>query len=158
MTKVFVIVKSSLRRCPQTWGETDPAALAGLADHRLRAQPAQLRDALGACAHLHPVYRRLLQMALEELKLLEEQIEKLDREAAELLQAHRETIQRLAEVPGLGVSSAVQIIAEVGPEAEAFESAKESLRGWRCVRGATRLPARPTARHRLRAIGTCGGC
>jgi hypothetical protein len=55
-------------------GETDPAALAGLADHRLRAQPAQLRDALGACAHLHPVYRRLLQMALEELKLLEEQI------------------------------------------------------------------------------------
>ena len=106
-------------------GESDPAALAALADHRLRATPAQLRDALGACAHLHPVYRRLLKMALEELKLLEDQIAKLDGEAAELLQEHQETIQRLAEVPGLGASSAVQIVAEVGPKAEAFESAKE---------------------------------
>ena len=92
-------------------GETDPAAVAALADQRLRATPAQLRDALGACAHLHPVYRRLLKMALEELKLL--------------LQEHQEALQRLAEVPGLGVSSAVQIVAEVGPEAKAFESAKE---------------------------------
>jgi transposase len=106
-------------------GESDPAALAALADHRLRATPAQLQDALGACAHLHPVYRRLLQMALEELQLLEDQIAKLDGEAAELLQAHQETIQRLAEVPGLGASSVVQIIAEVGPGAAAFESAKE---------------------------------
>ncbi|HUD23333.1 MAG TPA: IS110 family transposase [Acidobacteriaceae bacterium] len=106
-------------------GETDPAAVAALADQRLRATPAQLRDALGACAHLHPVYRRLLKMALEELKLLEEQIAKLDGEAAELLQEHQEALQRLAEVPGLGVSSAVQIVAEVGPEAKAFESAKE---------------------------------
>jgi hypothetical protein len=30
-------------------GETDPAALAALADQRLRATPAQLHDALGAC-------------------------------------------------------------------------------------------------------------
>jgi transposase len=106
-------------------GESDPAALAALADHRLRATPAQLGDALGACAHLHPVYRRLLKMELEELKLLEDQIAKLDGEAAELLQEHHETIQGLAEVPGLGASSAVQIIAAVGPEAEVFESAKE---------------------------------
>src|SRR5271155_5882547 len=93
-------------------GESDPAALAALADHRLRATPAQLQDALGACAHLHPVYRRLLQMAREELQLLEDQIAKLDGEAAELLQAHQETIQRLAEAPGLGASSVVRIIAE----------------------------------------------
>ena len=31
-------------------GETDPAALAALADQRLRATPEQLRDAFGACA------------------------------------------------------------------------------------------------------------
>src|SRR2546425_7964631 len=47
-------------------GETDPGALAALADQRLRATPAQLCDALGACAELSPVYRRLLKMALEE--------------------------------------------------------------------------------------------
>lgn len=36
-------------------GETDPAALASLTDKNLRATPAQLCDALGACAELNPV-------------------------------------------------------------------------------------------------------
>lgn len=49
-------------------GETDPAALAAMADKRLRATPAQLCDALGACTELNPVYRRLLKMALKELE------------------------------------------------------------------------------------------
>src|SRR5438094_5587307 len=43
-------------------GETDPAALAALADQRLRATPAQLHDALGACMELNPVHRRLVKM------------------------------------------------------------------------------------------------
>ena len=36
-------------------GETDPAALAALADRRLRATPEQLGDALGAATALNPV-------------------------------------------------------------------------------------------------------
>ena len=52
-------------------GETNPAALAALADQKLRATPEQLCDALGACTELKPVYRRLLKMALEELQLIE---------------------------------------------------------------------------------------
>src|SRR5499427_1948173 len=44
-------------------GETDPAVVAALADQRLRATPAQLRDALGACAEFNPVYRRLIRLA-----------------------------------------------------------------------------------------------
>jgi len=48
-------------------GETNPAALAALADERLRATPEQLCDALGACTELNAVYRRLQKMALEEL-------------------------------------------------------------------------------------------
>src|SRR5215475_4831229 len=44
-------------------GETDPTALAALADQHLRATPEQLCDALGACTDLKPVYRRLLKMA-----------------------------------------------------------------------------------------------
>jgi len=71
----------------------------------------------------------LLKMALEELKLMDEQIEKLEREASELLQQHQGAVQRVAEVPGLGVDAAVQIIAEVGPRAEVFESAK-NLSSW----------------------------
>ena len=110
-------------------GEKDPAALAALADCRLRATPEQLRDALGACTQLNGVYRRLLKMALEELKLMEEQMVKLDEEASTLLQEHRGTVERVAEVPGFGVDSAVQMIAEVGAEAATFDSPEE-LASW----------------------------
>jgi len=110
-------------------GETDPAVLAALADCRLRATPEQLRDALGACTQLNGIYRRLLKMALEELKLMEEQMEQLDREASNLLQEYQDAVQRVAEVPGFGADSAVQMIAEVGPSAAAFESEK-ALASW----------------------------
>ena len=110
-------------------GETDPAALAALADQRLRATPAQLVDALGACTELNPVYRQLLKLALEELRLIEQQIAQLDQEMAILLTHHQDAVQRLAEVPGLGVDSAHQIIAEVGATAATFPSAK-NLVSW----------------------------
>ena len=80
-------------------GETNPAKLAALADKRLRATKEQLCDALGACAELNVVYRRLLRMALEELRLIDEQIKRLDQEMALLLQAHQD-MTALAD-PGL---------------------------------------------------------
>jgi len=110
-------------------GETDPAALASLADKNLRATPAQLCDALGACTELNPVYRRLLKMFLEELQLIDQQIGQLDQEMATLLGQHQAAVERLAEVPGLGVDSAQQIIAEVGATAATFPSAKQ-LSSW----------------------------
>jgi len=110
-------------------GETDAAALAALADHRLRATQEQLRDALGACTELHPIYRRLLKLTLEELKLLEHHMDQLDQEIAGLLQPHQDAVQRMAEVPGLGVDSAQQIIAEIGVTAAVFPSAKH-LSSW----------------------------
>lgn len=110
-------------------GETDPAALAALADKNLRATPAQLCDALGACTELNPVYRRLLKMFLEELQLIDQQVGQLDKEMATLLSQHQAAVERLAEVPGLGVDSAQQIIAEVGAKAATFASAKH-LSSW----------------------------
>jgi transposase len=110
-------------------GETNPAALAALADQRLRATPEQLCDALGACTALHPVYRRLLRMTLAELRIIDEQIGQLDQEMATLLTEHHDAVQRLAEVPGLGVDSAQQIIAEVGATAATFPSPKH-LASW----------------------------
>jgi transposase len=110
-------------------GATDPGALAALADHRLRATPEQLRDALEVCQELSPVYRRLLKMVLEELQLLDSQISRLDQEMAELLCPYQDQVQRLAEVPGLGVDSAQQILAEVGPTAATFPSAGQ-LASW----------------------------
>ena len=68
-------------------------------------------------------------MTLEQLQLLEQQIGQLDQELATLLHPHQDAVQRLAEVPGLGVDSAQQIIAEVGPTAATFPSG-EQLSSW----------------------------
>ena len=125
------LLGASARRMLQALadGETDSAALAALANYRLRATQEQLRDALGACQELNPVYRRLLKMALEELPLIEKQIGQLDQEMADLLRPYQNQVQRLAEVPGLGVDSAQQIIAEVGATAATFPS-EENLSSW----------------------------
>jgi len=110
-------------------GATDPAALAALADQHLRATSAELRDALGACTELNPVYRRLVRLALDDLQLIEQQIGQVDQEIASLLREHQDAVQRLGEVPGLGVDSAQQIIEEVGAKAATFPSAK-NLVSW----------------------------
>jgi transposase len=125
------LLGASARRMLQALaeGETNPAVVAALADHRLRATPAQLCKALEACTELDPVYRRLVKMMLEELRLIEQQIDKLDQEIATRLNQGQDAVQRLAEVPGLGVDSAQQIIAEVGTTAAAFPSAKQ-LSSW----------------------------
>ena len=125
------LLGTSARRMLQAVGdgETDPAALAALADQRLRATPEQLRDAFGACADLHPVYRRLIELTLDELRTIEDHLTQLDQQMAQLLAHHHDAVQRLAEVPGLGVDSAQQIIAEVGATAATFPSAKH-LASW----------------------------
>jgi transposase len=99
-------------------GDTDPAGVAALGSPRLHATPDQLRDALGACADLNPVYRRLLAMTLDELDVIEAHMQQLDEELARLLREHQET-----------VDSAQQIIAEVGPAAATFATAKR-LASW----------------------------
>jgi transposase len=68
-------------------------------------------------------------LALDDLQLIEQQIGQLDQEIASLLREHQDAVQRLAEVPGLGVDSAQQIIAEVGAKAATFPSAK-NLVSW----------------------------
>jgi transposase len=75
------------------------------------------------------VYRRLLKLALEKLRLIEDHLSQLDQQMADLLAEHHDAVQRLAEIPGLGVDSAQQIIAEVGATAATFPSPKH-LASW----------------------------
>jgi transposase len=74
-------------------------------------------------------------MTLAELDLLESHMQQLDEELAALLRVHQAAVQRLAAVPGFGVHSAQQFIAEVGPTATTF----------------------PTARHLASWVGACPG-
>jgi len=78
---------------------------------------------------LRPLAVCYVKMMLEQVQFLEQQITKLDQEMAGLLSQHQDAVQRLAEVPGLGVDSAQQIIAEVGPTAATFPSEK-CLSSW----------------------------
>ena len=108
-------------------GETDPAQLAKLGDKRLHASDAELKDALSGEPQV--MHRQLLSLYLARLDLIESQMETLDQMIAEAMKAHQDAIVRLAELPGLGVDSAQQIIAEIGPDASAFPSASQ-LASW----------------------------
>jgi transposase len=110
-------------------GEDDPAALAAMADRRLRATPEQLQDALSGSRNMNRHYRRLLKLGLAELQMVETHIQELDQEAMELLHEHQHVVRRIAAVPGFGVDSAMQMIAEVGVEAANFATAK-NLSSW----------------------------
>ena len=73
----------------------------------------QLVDAL--TGRVQPMHRAMLGLQLERLQLIDGQIAKLNGKIAQDMKLHQEAVMRLAEVPGLGVDSAQQIIAEVGP-------------------------------------------
>jgi len=103
-------------------GERDPERIAALARGRLRATPEQLTDALRAAPALVPVRRQILQLFLQRLELIDAQREALAKHAAEALREHQDAITRLAETPGLGIDSAQQIVAEIGPRAAKFDS------------------------------------
>jgi transposase len=108
-------------------GETDPVRLADLGNWRLRASKEELRDALSG--QLQPLHRQLLSLYLERLHLIESQMDVLEKSIAQALQAHQDAVARLVEIPGIGVDSAQQIIAEIGPAAAAFPCAAQ-LASW----------------------------
>ncbi len=108
-------------------GETDPKQLAQLGDERLQCTEEQLVDAL--TGRVQPMHRAMLGLQLERLQLIDRQIAKLNALIAQAMKLHQEAVMRLAEVPGLGVDSAQQIIAEVGVQASTFPSAAE-LTSW----------------------------
>jgi transposase len=63
------------------------------------------------------------------LELIESQMDTLEKSIAQALNSHEEAVARLVELPGVGVDSAQQIIAEIGPKAAAFPSAGQ-LASW----------------------------
>jgi transposase len=102
-------------------GENDPAKLAALGDDRLQCSEQELADALNGSPE--PIHLELLKLYLERLALLDEQIGRLDQMMATALKQHEDAVTRVAQMPGFGVDSAQQIIAEVGVDAESFPSA-----------------------------------
>jgi transposase len=71
------------------------------------------------------MHRQMLGLQLERLQLMDGQIAKLNGLIAQAMKPHQDAVIRRAEVPGLGVDSAQQVIAEVGVKASTFPSAAE---------------------------------
>jgi len=78
---------------------------------------------------VQPVHGERLALQLERLQWIDEPMERLHHRIAAAMKAHQDAVIRLAEVPGVGVDSAQQIIAEVGVQASRFASAAE-LTSW----------------------------
>lgn len=104
-------------------GESDPVKLAELADPRLRVSPELLQQALNGQMHEH--HRVLLRLFLDRLDLVERQMAELAKVIVQAMQVHEQAITRLSLIPGLGIDSAHQMVAELGPEASAFPSAPQ---------------------------------
>jgi transposase len=104
-------------------GESDPVKLAELGQERWQCTKEQLADALKGPPPPGPI--ALLKLHLERLDRLDRQIEELSRRSGKALQPHQDAVVRVAKVPGFGVESAQQLIAEVGVDAQALPSAGE---------------------------------
>jgi hypothetical protein len=137
-------------------GETNPAALAALAHERLRATPEQLCDALGACTELNDVYRRLLKMGLEELRLIEEQMGQLDQEMAVCLASTRTPSNGWRRCPVWAWTPRSRSLPKSVPPQRPFPPRNLSPRGWVPALAASRAPASITATDLRRATATCG--
>jgi transposase len=108
-------------------GQTDARELAGLGDERLRASKETLVDALSG--HVEPYQQQLLGFYLKRYQLIQQQIEQLHVMIGQAMEQHQQAVTRLAQVPGFGLNSAQQVIAEVGVQASTFASAAH-LASW----------------------------
>jgi transposase len=109
-------------------GEDDPEVLADLAQRKLRAKIPQLRLALHGRVTDH--HRFLLRLLLDELRHLEELINRLTQRITEVLPSPcGEAVERLATIPGIGTQAAENILAEIGTDMDQFGSAAR-LASW----------------------------
>lgn len=109
-----------LEALAQQQGEHDPAKLAALGHAKLRASREELTDALdGRWLDRH---RFLLGLHLARIRQLDSQIEQLQQQTATAMRSCQEAVARLIQVPGIRTEGALQMLAEIGPTAEAFPS------------------------------------
>jgi hypothetical protein len=78
-------------------GETNPAKLAAFAERRIKASPAQLREALrGRVTKQH---RFLLRLHLQQIDALEAAIAEIDRQVEADIAPFRAAVKQLTSIP-----------------------------------------------------------
>ena len=92
-------------------GESDPGKLAALADGRIKAAQADLREALRGRVTKH--HRFLLRLHLRQIDAYDDAIAEIDREVDASIEPFRRAVELLSSIPGVSELSARVIIAEI---------------------------------------------
>jgi transposase len=101
-------------------GETDPAKLARLAGPRLKASPAQLREALrGRVTKNH---RFLLRLHLKQIDALDAVILTIDQQVEADIAPFRAAVKQLISTPGIKTLNAQVVLSEIGLDMSRFPS------------------------------------
>jgi transposase len=108
-------------------GQTDAAALAALAEGRLRDKLPELERALAGSLGAHQ--RFLLGQQLAHIDFLETQLAQVSAEVEARLRPFETVIARLDTLPGVGRRTAETLVAEIGTDLSRFPSAGE-LASW----------------------------
>jgi transposase len=106
-------------------GETDPARLADLTHKRLKANRAELIEALHGRVTAH--HRFLIDLHLGQIEALEAGVQRLERQIGDAITPFRAAVDLLTTMPGLSETAARVIIAEIGHDMTRFPSAGHLL-------------------------------
>ena len=111
-------------------GEMDPAKLARLADHRVKASQQTLREALrGRVTKQH---RFLLRLHLDQVDVLDAAVAKIDREVEASIAPFRTAVEQVSTVPGVKSLAAQTILSEIGIDMSRFPSSGHLI-SWACI-------------------------
>jgi transposase len=162
-------------------GERRPKVLADKARGVMRGKIVRLEEALD-CSFFTEEHAFVLQMMLDSIDQLTAQIEVLDSKIADMCQPYEQQVEQLDGIPGFGITTAQDLIAEIGVDMSAFPTAGH-LASWARTaprvsesagkrkgknatgRGNTPTSAAPSARHpsapaapRPSSARSTGGC
>ena len=104
-------------------GQRNPAALAQLARGSMRGKIRQLEEALD-CSFLTEEHAAVLKMMLGTIDYYTTQIDELTAKIEALCEPYARQIAQLDAIPGTGVITAQDIIAEIGTDMTVFPTAR----------------------------------
>lgn len=99
-------------------GKRDAGWMADYAQGALRKRRQELEEALRGYVTDH--HRRMLALLLRQVDELDRDIAALETSIRQILQPHREVMERLVEIPGFGEVSVWTVIAELGLDMQVF--------------------------------------
>jgi len=101
-------------------GKKSPMELAELTDNRISATKEELKEALTGTIGDHQ--KKILKSMIEHIEFLENQIKELDLDIENRMAEDKKYIDMLDEIPGIGKTSAENILAEIGTDMNRFPS------------------------------------